>query len=264
MNLERYTQNGLELLINLENGEVFSCQNALVRMLEDISVPRTTLRDFLKGRNMGIENIEIPTSKGVRLGRLYTEDDIYEVFHHFNSPLLKQCAKCGIRVLLHQLAGYQVTSTAIQPKDTTQELLLQVLANQEEQKRYFNTQLAELRMELQQQNEKLAVIMPDHETMNAIREAVVDLRNIKPLLEAIAQSLKENPNQEKHPLKYYLNGKNCGRGMRVRIGQMVSNWMSLSRGHKLEKLNGFQNRATLYPECALPLIIVAWQILHRA
>jgi hypothetical protein len=100
--------------------------------------------------------------------------------------------------------------------------------------------------------------------MNTIRNAINDLQNLKPILEAISKSLKDNPNQEKHPLKYYLQGKKCTRGMRVKIGQVVSNWMSLSQSFKLDKLNGFQNRATLYPECAVPLILIAWQVLQAA
>lgn len=147
-----------------------------------------------------------------------------------------------------------------QQADSNTQLLLRVLANQEEQANFFNAQIAEMRAEMQQQNERLMLLLPDHEMMNSIREAIDDLENLKPLLEAISQSIKDNPCQPHHPLKYYLANKKCGRGLRIRIGQMVSGWLALSKGCKLDKLNGFQNRANLYPECALPLIILAWQI----
>lgn len=260
MQLERFEQNGLELLIDLKTGAVFASQNALVRMTQ---TPETTLRAFSRSNNLGNTRVKIPTVQGMKMARLYNEDEIYVVFERFQPSLLVQCAKCGLRVYLHQLAGFQVTSTAIQQQDSTQDLLLRVLANQEAQAQYFNAQIAEMRAEMQQQNEKLMLLLPDHETMNTIREAVVDLRNIKPILEAIAKSLKENPTQEKHPLKHYLGNKNCSRGLRIQIGQMVSNWMSLSQGFKLGKINEFQNKGvTLYPECVAPLIVLAWQVIQ--
>lgn len=184
MAIERYEREDFELYINTETGEVFSSQSALVRMLSDIPVPRTTLRDFGNGRNMGMKRVEAPTNKGFRMVRVYTEDEMLEVFEHFDSPLLKQCAKCGLRVYLHRLAGFQVISTAVQPIDSTNQLLLRVLANQEEQANFFNAQIAEMRAEMQQQNERLMLLLPDHEMMNSIREAIDDLENLKPLVES--------------------------------------------------------------------------------
>lgn len=257
MKLERYEQNGLELLINLENGSVFGTQSAIARMAEKKPTDRS-IRSFL-GKYPSVI-VEVQTTSGIRSCRVYDEDAIFDTLETFNPSLILQSAKCGLRVYLHQLAGFQVNSTALQPKDSTHELILRVLANQEEQANYFNAQIAEMRFEMQQQNEKLMLLLPDHEMMNSIREAIDDLENLKPILEAISQSLKDNPDQEKHPLKFYLLGKKCTRGLRIRIGQMVSGWLALSKGCKLDKLNGFQNRANLYPECALPLIILAWQL----
>jgi hypothetical protein len=104
--LTRYDNNGLELIVDQSNGAVFASQRALARMC---GVTPKAIRDW---RNKGVYQInvisaQISTKGGVQGGELFDEDAIFEVFKEYNSDLLVQCAKAGLRMYLHGLAGYR-------------------------------------------------------------------------------------------------------------------------------------------------------------
>lgn len=248
MAIERYEREDFELYINTETGEVFCSQNALVRMLSDIPVPRTTLRDFGNGRNMGMKRVEAPTNKGFRMVRVYTEDEMLEVFEYFDSPLLKQCAKCGLRVYLHRLAGFQVISTAVQPipQNSTQDLLLKILAKQEEQ----DTKLNQVLQKNEELENQLWKALPSSIQYDEIKPAL-DLGNIEPLMKQVSQNLRDNPTQPYHEISYFLTDKKYTKGQKISMGRDANGYFKVSFAKELPTKYAHKNSKKLYPECAV-------------
>lgn len=113
--LQRFEQNGLELIIDTYSGEVFSNRNALARMC---NVEGSTITRW-KG-SAGIKTIsgEILTKGGLQGGaELYNEDAIYQALAKYNPNLLAQCAKAGLRIYLHGLAGFKYEPVQQQSKN---------------------------------------------------------------------------------------------------------------------------------------------------
>lgn len=113
-NLTRYQHNNLELLIDTETGECFAGRNAIARMAQ---VHPTTITRFTGSAQIYPIDAEIPTNGGFQGGTIYDEDAIYKCLAEYNPNLLAECAKLGLRVYLHTLAGYEVISTAVKPRE---------------------------------------------------------------------------------------------------------------------------------------------------
>jgi hypothetical protein len=104
--LARYDNDGLELIVDQSNGTVFASQSALARMC---GVRLKTIREW---RNKGVSQInvisaQVQTAGGMQGVSLFDEDAIFEAFNEYNPSLLIQCAKIGLRMYLHGLAGYR-------------------------------------------------------------------------------------------------------------------------------------------------------------
>ncbi len=122
MNLQPYNQNGLELVINQETGEAFASASAIARMVSTSEnvIDETNIRSYgntlmKRGVISEITTAEIQTNGGLQGVKLYSEKAIREFAKKYNVDLLDKFADCGIRVFLHQLAGYKVTSEAVVP-----------------------------------------------------------------------------------------------------------------------------------------------------
>lgn len=76
----------------------------------------STIRDYITSRNLELKNAESLTSTGKKTSRLLNEDQILEVAAKYKPELLQAFAKLGLRASLHQLAGYSVSSTAVESK----------------------------------------------------------------------------------------------------------------------------------------------------
>ena len=119
MNLTRYVNDGLELLIDTTTGQCFASISAVARMCER---PKSTISRYVNGQYKGVnymqplENFSI-TNGGRQKCKLLNEEQILQAIARYNPVLLQACAKAGLRVYLHQLAGYKVTSTAVEPSD---------------------------------------------------------------------------------------------------------------------------------------------------
>lgn len=130
MSLSVFNSNGLELIINTQTGEAFASASAIARMmttLEKVISPFqiTSYGNTLikRGQINSVFEAEILTEGGLQGVKLYSEKAIREFAKKYNVDLLDKFADAGIRVFLHQLAGYQVTSNATeQPKETQKEL----------------------------------------------------------------------------------------------------------------------------------------------
>jgi hypothetical protein len=120
MKLQNYKKDGLELVIDLETGETFASIHAVSRMTDK---NESTIRSYVKStleaaREVTLLEVEINTPGGLQGARLFNEYQILEVVARYKPDLLIKFAQAGLRVFLHQLAGYQVNSTAVVQPDT--------------------------------------------------------------------------------------------------------------------------------------------------
>jgi hypothetical protein len=147
--LARLEHENLELFVNESTGEVFASQASIARMTQKA---RSTISDWAKGvRDEYLIDAEIPTNGGVQGVRLFTEDAIFDAFSRYAPDLLVQCAKAGIRVYLHRMAGYSVS--VAKPKTHLEILadMAQALVAQEQV-------MLKMQLEQQMQSEKIAEI----------------------------------------------------------------------------------------------------------
>ena len=243
MQLERFVSKGLELLIDKCTGEVFASQNAVVRMCD---TPESTLRGFASSHNLGALRVEIPTEQGVRMARLYTEDEIYSCLQKYNPKLLVQCAKAGLRVYLHQLAGFKVGSSAVLLSPN--ELIL--------------SKLDEVLTRLDVQEQELKLFRPAYEELQTLNKSFDELRNLKSLLENIAKVI-DKPNQKTNTLRGWLKSLSLDNAVDNKkskaIGRLIADWLKI--GQMDEYVN---NRPAKYPEAMVPLIKLAteYQLFH--
>lgn len=106
------TDDGLELVIDRLTGECFASIKATARMA---GVETSSIRYFIRERDVDIKWAIIPTAGGSQRGRLLPEETILTVLRKYNPDLLQKCASAGLRVYLHRLAGFEVQSTALTP-----------------------------------------------------------------------------------------------------------------------------------------------------
>ena len=115
MNLTKYENDGLELFINTDTGACFASISAVARMCDR---PKSTISRYVNGQYKGVdymqplENFSI-TNGGRQKCKLLNEEQIIEVIARYNPSLLQACAKAGLRVYLHKLAGFKVSSEAV-------------------------------------------------------------------------------------------------------------------------------------------------------
>ncbi len=110
--LSRYDQDGLELAINNETGEVFASIKAVARMIDksDTTVERYVNGRLKGGTQMTLLEAEINTPGGLQGGAFLNEKQILEVVSRYKPTLLMKFAEVGLRLALQQLVGYKVTS----------------------------------------------------------------------------------------------------------------------------------------------------------
>lgn len=132
-NLTRYDNNGLELVINTATGEAFASIRATARMTDKAhsTVSRYVNGELKGGAQMVLLQAEINTPGGLQGAVLLNEKQILSVLKKYKPELLVEFAQLGLRMFLHQLAGYEVKSTAVvppQPKSLNEMLLEEVYA----------------------------------------------------------------------------------------------------------------------------------------
>jgi phage antirepressor YoqD-like protein len=115
MQLKRFEQDGLELVIDLKTGEAFASIRATARMIDKSP---SLVHNYVNGKFAGVQKFELLNSKihttgGIKDVRLLNESQILELVSKYKSNLLIQFAQIGLRAFLHNLAGYKVQSTAL-------------------------------------------------------------------------------------------------------------------------------------------------------
>lgn len=101
-----YEKDGLEFLVNQATGEVSATASGYSRMAG------VTSQAILKRLN-SVLTTTYPNPNGGKPYRLIGEDVIEKWLREDNPALYRLMAQAGVRVFLHQQAGYQVTSSAV-------------------------------------------------------------------------------------------------------------------------------------------------------
>jgi hypothetical protein len=111
--LRQFTRNELELVIDTQTGECYASQSALARMC---GCDERSIRRWVTSAGIDQKQAKVPTTTGFKTAALLDENAIYEALAKYNPPMLVQCAKIGLRAYLHSEAGFEVTSSAVQPQ----------------------------------------------------------------------------------------------------------------------------------------------------
>ena len=136
--LTRFDQDGLELVIDTTTGESFATISGYARMA---GVTKQAVSKRYQGVNESDRKIaEINTAGGIQGVNLINESLFRKWIIKDNPELAEKIMVAGVRVYLHSVAGYKVTSTAVeqQPKSTADMLIMFAQAFKEHEERLKN------------------------------------------------------------------------------------------------------------------------------
>ena len=114
-NIVRYDgADGVEILIDTKTGESFCSIRGYARMAGKAI---STISERLQGVRDGVsKTVEVVTAGGSQGVRMIDEDLIVEWLPKDNPKAATALLKLGVRMGLHKLAGFELSSTAIQPQ----------------------------------------------------------------------------------------------------------------------------------------------------
>lgn len=147
--LQRFDKDGIELIINTQTGESFASVNGYARMGgKDKSTISRRLQDVAPDT---LKTAEILTTTGLKTVVLITEDLITEWMPKDNPAMATQLMKLGVRVFLHKVAGFAVSTTAVtHDLPSTYLEALKCLVASEEQKVLLEQEKALLSAKIEQ------------------------------------------------------------------------------------------------------------------
>lgn len=151
-NLQTFNKDGLELIINTETGESFASVSGYARIS---GKGQSTISERIVKHK--VIEAQIHTKTGFKTVRLISEDLIVAWLPKDNPEMATKMMKAGVRMFLHTLAGYEVKSTAIEPKSQAELILMyaQELVKQEKRVDGIEREVNLLREENQLLKEKL-------------------------------------------------------------------------------------------------------------
>ena len=157
--LVRFDSEGIELVINTDNGEAFATQAGYARM-SGVSYPTVRKRvERLKSSDIfELKTAEIQTPNGLQVVTLLPTKIILQWLAKDNPELAIAMGEAGATMYLHQLAGYKVNSTAIEPVKPASPLelaqsMLDALKKQETELAKLN-ELAAIQEEINQETQE--------------------------------------------------------------------------------------------------------------
>lgn len=110
--LKRYENGGIEIFVDTMTGESCASVSGYARMAnKDKS---TISRRLGRVAESTVKTAEIETVTGIKTVALVTEDMIAEWLPKDNPIMATQLMKLGVRAFMHTIAGYNVTTTAVQ------------------------------------------------------------------------------------------------------------------------------------------------------
>ena len=169
IDLKRFDDNGVELIIDTITGESFASISGYARM-SGKTQQAISKRCKKLGENNALKTAEIQTEYGIKLHNLISEDLITEWLIDDNPELAKQMLKLGVRMFMHKLAGYEIKSTAVEQPTTPQSYIdaLKALVASEERKELLRLQ----NEQLEKENELLSEYVDElHSYSSIIRVA---------------------------------------------------------------------------------------------
>jgi len=129
--LARFDNDGIELIINTVTGESFASVSGYARL-------SGKAKSTISGRfgKVGLSEAQIETTTGLKTVRLIPEDLIIKWLPKDNPEMASQLMRLGVRVYLHKLAGFDVSTTAtpstVNTPKTYIEALKALIASEEE------------------------------------------------------------------------------------------------------------------------------------
>ena len=162
--LQRFDQDGLELVIDTQTGEAFATISGYARMSGKTKQAISKRADSSVNQNT-IKTAQIQTAAGFRSSTLIPESLITDWIIKDNPDLARQMLKAGVRVYLYGVAGYQVKPEP-KPQPTPQTYIeaLRALADAEEAKEKQRALLERQQMELESAEEdvqKLSTVVDE-------------------------------------------------------------------------------------------------------
>lgn len=155
-NLVRFDDKGIELVINTDNGEAFATQAGYARM-SGISYPAIKKRvaRLKGGDDFLLKTAEIQTPGGKQVVTLLSTKTILQWLVKDNPKLALAMGEAGATMYLHQLAGYKVSSNAIEPTTPLElaQSMLDALKKQEAELAKLN-ELAAVQKEINQETQE--------------------------------------------------------------------------------------------------------------
>jgi hypothetical protein len=127
-NLVNYTNtDGLEIAIDTNTGKAYASQNAVARMCV---ISKQAISKYLTVNQTPTFSAKILTTTGLKTVNLLDEEGIARCIIKYNPELAFKFQKLGIRVGLHEMAGYKVTTTATEQKPMTQLQMIAMMATE--------------------------------------------------------------------------------------------------------------------------------------
>lgn len=150
--LQRFDNGGIELIINTQTGESFASISGYARMV-NLSVD--TIAKRVKRGSKGLDKsavktAEIQTAGGLQGVDLLSESVIAEWIVKDNPEIAAKLIQAGVRVYLHTLAGYTVSSTATKQEPLS---VLDALIEGLKVTKQIQEELNRASLEIQQLNE---------------------------------------------------------------------------------------------------------------
>jgi hypothetical protein len=193
-NLVRYDHDGLELVIDTETGESFATISGYARM---VGKDKSTISRRCDGVASGVVGTaEIPTERGLRTVAMIPESLITEWVVKDNPDLAVQLMRAGVRVFLHKLAGYTVTSTVVAPQPHDISKLVELVTEVNQKLQQQETQLLMMTVDkakldkLQQEREELETASQVHPGCADVLAEETDCPYPRDLTLTVAQYLK--------------------------------------------------------------------------
>lgn len=123
-NLQTFNNNGIEIIIDTVTGESFCSKSGYARLSgKDLSTISRRFERGYKGLDIiPYKTAQVLTAGGVQRADLIGEDIIVDWLPDDNPEATKKLLKLGVRMYLHHVGGYKVTSSATEQQPALEDV----------------------------------------------------------------------------------------------------------------------------------------------